>query len=163
MIEDIGHKVDIEITYALLSGEVTSAINRHLNKKLKGQGMELTTAHVSLLLTLYRDEGRTQKDLAEITSKDKPTITKLLDELEEFDLLRREQDKTDRRTNRIFLTEKAKDLQRKIKESTVCALQEGFRRLTLQDIDNVQELLRTIYNKEYEQIKSCEPYNKVKK
>ena len=45
------------------------------------------------------------------TYRDKPAVTRLIDNLEKKDLLRRKVEESDRRINRIFLTKKGRELE----------------------------------------------------
>ncbi|MBQ0030836.1 MAG: MarR family transcriptional regulator [Paludibacteraceae bacterium] len=146
MIQDIEQKVDVEIVFALLSGKVTNAVNRTLSQNLKENNIEISPAQVSILYTLWREDGLTQKQLSDYTAKDKPSITRLLDNMEKIGLIARKQDKTDRRTNRIFLTKRAGEVKGTIRKATVEALQEGLKGMNDKDLGDVQRLLKMIYS-----------------
>lgn len=145
MIADIEHKIDVEIIYALLSGKVTLAINRTLNKKLKEANVDVTPAQVSILYTLWHKDGITQKDIAEQTAKDKPSVTRLLDMMEKSGLIKRKTGKADRRTNKIYLTAKADTIRTAVCSATESALQEGFKGLSENEMQDVQRLMKTIF------------------
>ncbi len=145
MIQDIENKIDVEIVYALLSGKVTQAINRTLLSKLKDANVDITPAQVAVLYTLWHKDGVTQKEIAEQTAKDKPSITRLLDNLEHAGLIKRKIDKADRRSNKVYLTAKAETLRPKVTGATVGALQEGCAGLSEADVVNVQRLMKAIF------------------
>lgn len=158
MIQDIESKIDVEIVYALLSGKVTQALNRTLLCKLKEANIDVTPSQVAVLLTLWHKDGITQREIADRTAKDKPSITRILDELEKTGLTKRKNDKADRRSNKIYLTPKAETIREKVKAATIEALQEGWDGLNDKDIAKVQRLMKTIFmnlggNKEYEVVK----------
>ena len=70
----------------------------------------LTHNQFFLLIALYEGEGLSVSELADKVALDKATMTGLLDRMERDDLIRREKDSTDRRTYRIYLTERAEAL-----------------------------------------------------
>ena len=158
MIHDIENKIDVEIVYALLSGKVTQAINRTLLFKLKEANIDLTPAQVAVLHTLWHRDGVTQREIADRTAKDKPSVPRILDDLEKLGLTKRKNDKQDRRSNKIFLTPKAEGIRNKVTEATIGALQEGCSGLNDKDVANVQRLMKAIFmnlggNTEYEVFK----------
>lgn len=59
------------------------------------------------LMVLYRKDGLTQEELARNLNIHKGTTTRAVRKLEQSGYVRREQDQTDLRANRVFLTEKA--------------------------------------------------------
>lgn len=146
MIDNIEQKIDVEIVYALLSGKVTNAINRTLSRKLKEASIDISPAQVSILYTLWRTDGITQKQLSDATAKDKPSITRLLDNMDKLQLIKRQQDKKDRRMNKIFLTAKAQTIREKVSEATVNALQEAFNGLSGDEMSEVQRMMKIIFN-----------------
>lgn len=146
MIENIEKKIDVEIVYALLSGKVTNAINRTLLGKLKEAEIDVTPAQVSILYTLWHKDGLSQKEISEQTAKDKPSVTRLLDNMEKLELVERKVDKKDRRANKIFLTPKAAEIRERVQMATTSALQEGCKGLSAKDMERVQQLMKIIFN-----------------
>jgi MarR family transcriptional regulator, transcriptional regulator for hemolysin len=61
-----------------------------------------------LLYKLYIKDGQSQKQLADKILNDHPNITRLIDKLEEIGYVYREVDKKDRRTFKIYISEKGK-------------------------------------------------------
>ncbi|MFB5192505.1 MarR family winged helix-turn-helix transcriptional regulator [Alicyclobacillus fastidiosus] len=70
----------------------------------------VTTEQWVVLLTLARHAGITQTRLADLTKKDKTTITRILDSLQRKALAERRQDAGDRRAIRVFATDEGKRL-----------------------------------------------------
>ena len=64
----------------------------------------------SVLLEVDSAEGLIQKEIAERTSKDHPTTTRILDQLESKGLVYKQKGKQDRRSYLVFSTEKAKPI-----------------------------------------------------
>jgi DNA-binding MarR family transcriptional regulator len=72
----------------------------------------LTPEHWAVLSVLWETDGLQQAELADMISKDRPNITRILDLLESNGFVRREPDPNDRRIRHVFLTKqgrKAKD------------------------------------------------------
>ena len=66
--------------------------------------MDLTQTHLRVLAHLSRNEGSNQAALADILEIQPITLTRLIDRLEEADLVERRRDPDDRRAQRLFLT-----------------------------------------------------------
>ena len=67
--------------------------------------LKITPEQIGLLHAIsIKDEDVIQKDMAEIMGKDKSAILRLIDSLEEKELIRRVVDKNDRRKNYLMVT-----------------------------------------------------------
>ena len=64
----------------------------------------LSTSQYAVLMLLDSDEGRRLTDLSERLLFDKSTITRLIDRLEQAELVQRIADPADRRAQRVVLT-----------------------------------------------------------
>ncbi|WP_319756745.1 MarR family transcriptional regulator [uncultured Sphaerochaeta sp.] len=91
----------------------------YLNARLKAYG--ITSAEVGILMSLYREEGRTQEELSQWLHIDKAATTRTVHALEEKGIILRKHDDRDRRCNRIYLTDKGKAL-----ESSVVPVVRGW-------------------------------------
>lgn len=60
----------------------------------------------SLLVTLHFQDGQTQKELAHSLGVKPATMTVMIKRMEKNGLVKKEQDKKDQRTTRIYITEK---------------------------------------------------------
>ncbi len=69
------------------------------------KALGLTRSQWWVLTHLYRNDGVTQTELAEILEVEKPTLGRLLDRLEAKGWVRRQEHDADRRAKRVFLTE----------------------------------------------------------
>jgi DNA-binding MarR family transcriptional regulator len=76
-------------------------------KLYKHSGEKLTFDQFGLLFAIYQhDEELIQKDMADMMCKDKSAILRMIDSLEEKEMLRRVASENDRRKNQIELTGK---------------------------------------------------------
>ena len=97
--------------FDILIGKVSSAINRTFLRAFASEGIDITTEQWSVLACLWKTDGITQQDLCNLTSKDKPSMTRLIDKLERTKLVNRISSITDRRINLIQLTEAGTNLE----------------------------------------------------
>lgn len=70
----------------------------------------LTAAEQPFFMALHHNEGITQEELTELVCVDKSATARAVKSLEEKGYLVRKQDERDRRNNRIYLTNSAKEL-----------------------------------------------------
>lgn len=75
---------------------------------------DITIEQWGVLNRLGEQDGVTQKNVAERTTKDQPNTARILDKLEKKGLSRRANDPKDRRAFLIFLTDKGRVLREKI-------------------------------------------------
>lgn len=83
-------------------------IGKDLDKYNIGQGQFM------FLLELYVEDGRSQEELAEVLKIDKGTTARAIKKLEENGFVRREKDDKDKRFNRVYLTQKGKEIKNNI-------------------------------------------------
>ena len=69
-----------------------------------------TTFDRRVLTHLFRNNGITQSELADLLEVEKPTLGRLLDRLEVKGWVRREADASDRRVKRLYLTDEVEPI-----------------------------------------------------
>lgn len=90
---------DTESLAGILRGTVVALVRR--------DGPDLSARQLAVLLTCYLEsEAQTVRGLAATLDVSKPAITRALDRLAEFDLVRRKTDPTDRRSVLVQRTPK---------------------------------------------------------
>mgnify|MGYP006156920967 CR=1 FL=1 len=99
--------------YSVINGMASTAVARRLQKNFRLAGLEITIEQWSVLYHLWKQDGLSQQELCNRTFRDKPSITRLIDNLEKQKLVKRMPPKEDRRINLVCLTESAKLLQDK--------------------------------------------------
>src|SRR5919106_6627580 len=97
--------------YSFITGKASTAIARRLQKKFNRAGLNLTIEQWSVLYHLWKEDGKSQQDLCNATFRDKPSITRLVDNLEKLKLVKRIASESDRRMNMIFLTKQGQKLE----------------------------------------------------
>src|SRR5947207_15689169 len=112
--------------YSFITGKASTAIVRRLQKKINARGINLTIEQWSVLYHLWKKEGLSQQELCNATFRDKPSITRLVDNLERLNLVKRVASDNDRRINKIFLTKQAQKLQEQTMELAEETLNEAL-------------------------------------
>ena len=92
----------------MIVGRMMHEMFRVLKKRTGEQAdVKLTIGQFGLLHAIsMKEEDVIQKDMADMMGKDKSAILRLVDSLEEYELVRRVVDKTDRRKNYLMVTKK---------------------------------------------------------
>ncbi|WP_078430583.1 MarR family winged helix-turn-helix transcriptional regulator [Alkalihalobacterium alkalinitrilicum] len=85
-------------------------INR-LNKNFKDNNYPVTNEQWSIMIRLWEEDGLTQHQLALLTGKDQPSVSRLINNMVKRDLVKRVPHPVDGRTNLIFLTSEGKKMQ----------------------------------------------------
>lgn len=135
-----------ENLYNLLSGRIPSAFNRALLNQFKANGITLTREQWSILAVLWKKNGCSQQVLADETYRDKPSITRLIDNLEREALVERRPDKKDRRLNLIFLTEKGKSMEEGIMKVVDHTVTEAVRNIDPEILQLIRDTFIQIYD-----------------
>ncbi len=128
--------------FAILNGKVSAAINRKLIRNFRKNGLEITPEQWTVLLFLWEKDGVSQQELCNATFKDKPSMTRLIDNMERQHLVVRINDKKDRRTNKVHLTKTGKDLEERARFVANKTLKEALHGLTLDELRVSLEALR---------------------
>lgn len=103
-----------EFVYALLM--VQTSYRQTIQKKIREQGFDLTFEMIQVMRCLYRKDAVNQQELANLTYKDKSSLSYLLNNMEKRDLISRVENHNDKRSKLIVLTQEGKALHKKIKQ-----------------------------------------------
>ena len=135
----------------LLSKEVAVELNlTHCRLKLfmaamlKVNNIDLTPEQFLLIDILWNQGDLKQQQLADGMQKDKNSITKLIDALEQKGLVRRQPNPTDRRSNTIVLTEKGDNLKHEAKMVGISSLDKMLEGLSEEEIHSFIAVMRRI-------------------
>src|SRR5690242_2314145 len=132
--------------YSFITGKASTAIARRLQKNFKEAGIEITLEQWSVLYHLWKQDGQTQQQLCDATFRDKPSITRLVDNLEKSKLAKKVASKNDRRSNLIFLTKEAKNLEQNTMDVANRTLNEALEGVTNGQIEIAKEVLQKVYD-----------------
>src|SRR5688500_10987148 len=132
--------------YSFIAGVASTAIARRLQKKFNAEGLNLTIEQWSILYHLWKDDGMSQQELCNATFRDKPSITRLVDNLEKLKLVKRVPDETDRRINKIFLTKEAQKLQDQTMQLANETLNEALNGVQPEHVELSKQVLQKVYD-----------------
>ena len=132
--------------YSFMTGMASTAVARRLQKNFKQAGIEITIEQWSVLYHLWKQEGISQQELCNATFRDKPSITRLVDNLEKLNLVKRVASENDRRINKIYLTKQAQKLQEQTMELAEETLNEALSTVPPEKIEVCKEVLQIVYD-----------------
>jgi len=132
--------------YSFITGKASTAIARRLQKKFNAADLNLTIEQWSVLYHLWKQDGISQQELCSATFRDKPSITRLVDNLEKLQLVKRVASDSDRRMNLIFLTKQAQKLHEQTMELAQETLLEALEGVPSDRIDVCKEVLQIVYD-----------------
>ena len=118
-------------------------------KALKENGIDITPEQWVILDSLYNEDGQSQKDLANGSFKNAPTISRILDILEEKGFIQRKASSDDRRKFKIFLTVSGVEIVEKSQSIVKEMRERGWNALSEEDYDDFTRILNQIF-KNYE-------------
>jgi DNA-binding MarR family transcriptional regulator len=132
--------------YSFITGKASTAIARRLQKKFNAAGLNLTIEQWSVLYHLWKEDGQSQQQLCNATFRDKPSITRLVDNMERLNLVKRVAAEKDRRINLIFLSKQAQKLEDEAMRLADETLSEALETVPADKIEVCKEVLQIVYD-----------------
>ncbi len=90
--------------YSFLLDRTARSVKQYAQRRFKDLGFKITVDQWLVLRNLFDHDGLNQKELAELTFKDTPTLTRIIDLLCNKGLTQRTVDPADRRSFHVTLT-----------------------------------------------------------
>jgi DNA-binding MarR family transcriptional regulator len=132
--------------YSFITGIASTAIARRLQKKFNGTGLNVTIEQWSVLYHLWKKDGISQQDLCTASFRDKPSITRLVDNLEKAGLVKRVAANNDRRINLIYLTKDGQQLQEQTMKLADQTLTDALRGVPAEKVEVCKQVLQIVYD-----------------
>ena len=120
-------------------------IRNALQKQLNEAGFDLTVDQWVLIDHIFRQQGISQNELAELTFKDPPTVTRIIDLLEKKGLVERAPAVGDRRKFNLFLTKTGEECYQKAYPIVVEIRRKGWGDLSEADYQHFVRIMDSIY------------------
>jgi DNA-binding MarR family transcriptional regulator len=108
----MSESLDLNNTVVPWMARTTKLVGLYFSDILSQHDFDLTREQWVLLKWLHDTDGQRQNDLALITGRNKASLTRLIHTMERKCLVERKADASDKRSNRIFLTQKGKQMYR---------------------------------------------------
>jgi MarR family transcriptional regulator for hemolysin len=151
-------EINVDFLFALF--EMQRMLRLYADKQARRHG--LTRAQWAVLAKLERTEGLKQTEIADLMEMQPITLTRLIDKLCDAGLIERRSDETDRRVNRLYLTEAAKPLMAKLATLRAEITQTALASLSNADTHRLVDELETIKDNVREALLSASQAPKIK-
>ena len=138
--------IELEYIFPIINGKVSMAINRKMYRNFRKHGLDITPEQWTVLSFLWRQDGVSQQTLCDATFKDKPSMTRLVDNLTKLELVERRSTPADRRSNQIYLTEKGASIKEKANEAVNETMQYAFAGIDQEGLNQVRSMLKIVFN-----------------
>jgi DNA-binding MarR family transcriptional regulator len=132
--------------YSVINGMASTAVARRLQKNFRNAGLDITIEQWSILYHLWKEDCLSQQELCNRTYRDKPSITRLIDNLEKQKLLKRASHKKDKRINLVCLTDAGRALQDLTLSIANQTMDEALTDVGKEDIEVVKKVLQKVYD-----------------
>lgn len=123
-------------------GETAHALRKAFDRRAVGLGV--TRAQWKVLFRLTRKPGLRQTELADMLDIEPITLSRIVDRLEEAELVERRADPTDRRAWRLHVTAKAQPLVAKLRAIADEMIDEAFAGIDPKDIEITRRVLAQV-------------------
>ena len=132
--------------YSVITGMASTAVARRLQKNFRAAGLDITIEQWSILYHLWKEDCLSQQELCNRTFRDKPSITRLIDNLEKQKLVNRVSSADDKRINLVCLTDTAKELQDTTLRIANETMDEALIGVSRDEIEMVKNVLQKVYD-----------------
>jgi MarR family transcriptional regulator for hemolysin len=122
---------DLSRNFGFILNDVARLLRTAFDRRVKSLG--LTRSQGWVLNHLFRNDGVTQSELADILQVEKATLGRLLDRLEAKGWVRRENHADDRRAKRVFLTEEIEPALRAMRAAAADLRRDALAGLSTED------------------------------
>ena len=130
---------------------LTNRVGRLLTNTIEKRSItilpNLKKADMGLLVNLWMKDGVRQQDLASSIIKDKGTIARAINRMERENLVVRVSDEQDKRTKRIYLTNKGKEMKNCLIPLASEIIAQATEELNAEEIEVCKKVLIVMYNK----------------
>lgn len=133
-----------ETSFGRILGVAHTAMFRHLSKLMHERQLPITPDQFRVLSHLWQTDGLQQSELALCTNRNRANVTRIIDILEREGIVTRQDDPTDRRVFRIYLTALGKSLRDETARCAAQSVADSLQGLSEQEIAIATRVLKKI-------------------
>ncbi|MFC5282834.1 MarR family winged helix-turn-helix transcriptional regulator [Pedobacter alpinus] len=131
--------------YSHLLDKTSKKVKQYAQQRFNEENFDITIDQWVILKNLVENNDQNQSQLALLTGKDNPTLTRILDLLVKKGLVERKSKEDDRRSFIIHLTDLGKEKQKEWAPKVTEIRKKAWENLTEQDYKDLTRILNTIY------------------
>ncbi len=133
---------DLSRNFGFILNDVARLMRTSFDRRVKALG--LTRSQWWVLNHLFRNNGATQSELAEILEIEKATLGRLLDRMEAKRWIRREEHANDRRAKRVYLTDEVEPALKAMRAAAADMRREALANLDAADRERFVDILLAV-------------------
>lgn len=133
-------------TYSYLLDRTARKVKQYAQRRFNAENYDITVDQWIIIKHLNQNNDLNQTQLAEITGKDSPTLTRIIDLLCKKGLTERRIHQSDRRCFTVHLSKPGKQTVLKWTPKMAEIRMKAWENLTEDDYINLKRILDTIYN-----------------
>lgn len=107
-------KTELAVGFGRSMSELRTYTRQQIQLKIKEHAINITFEMLEVMGCLWRKDGINQQEIADLTLRDKSSMTYLLDNLVKRKLVKRVEDENDRRNKLIYLTDEGNKLREQL-------------------------------------------------
>lgn len=132
--------LDENIIYQI--GETSRLVHKRVTAIFSERGFNVTVEQFGVLALLWYKEGVKQQDIADGLKRNKTTITRIIKNMINRNLIVKVPDQLDKRNKLIYLTPKGKALQKEMVQSSGLVYYQTLNNITSKDIEKCLVILK---------------------
>lgn len=132
-------------TYSYLLDRTARKVKQYAQRRFNAENFDITVDQWLILKNLFQNNDLNQSELAELTGKDQPTLTRIVDLLCKKEFTERMMNPADRRCFLVHLTEKGKQKVSDWNPKMAEIRMKAWENLTEEDYLNLKRILHRIY------------------
>ena|SRR5882672_3481740 len=107
-------KSELALEFGRSMTELRNYLRQYVQVKIKEYGINITFEMLEVMGCLWKKDGINQQELADLTLRDKSSMTYLLDNLVKRKMVIRVEDANDRRNKLVYLTKEGTNLKKQL-------------------------------------------------
>lgn len=123
-------------------GETSRLVHKRVTAIFSERGFDVTVEQFSVLALLWYKEGVKQQDIADGLKRNKTTITRIVENMINRNLIVKVPDQLDKRNKLIYLTQKGKALQKEMVKSSGLVYYQTLNNISSKDIEKCLVILK---------------------
>jgi DNA-binding MarR family transcriptional regulator len=123
-------------------GETSKLVHEKVTAIFRKRGFNVTVEQFGVLVLLWYKEGVKQQDIADGLKRNKTTITRIIENMINSNLIVKVPDQLDKRNKLIYLTQKGKALQKEMVEASGLVYYQTLNNITHKDIEKCLVILK---------------------
>ncbi len=132
------------LTLGFLLHDAARLLRKRFEQTARAQGLSLTRSQWSVLAHLNRHEGVNQSTLADFMDVEPITLARLVDKLEQLNLIERRADPQDRRARLLHLRPAAQPLIAEMRDLGAATREEAMKGLSPEQREQLMQMLLVI-------------------